>query len=137
MNQPNKAASQIMIIDNDEYVRESLSTFFEQSARSLLIFKSAMEGLNSLKYQDISVVISDYFLPDMNGLLFLEKVKQAHPGIVRILMSTIVTDELRAEVEKAGINALMEKPVSVASIDNILNEAVRSCSTNLKPERKK
>lgn len=133
----NTTASQVMIIDNDETVRESLSIFFEQSARKILIFKSGMEGLNSLKYQDIHVVISDYFLPDMNGLSFLEKAAGLCPDITRVLMSTIVTDELRAEVEAAGINALMEKPVSVASIEQILCEAAgSSCSTQLKSERK-
>lgn len=117
-----------MIIDNDKYVRESLSTFFEQGERKFLIFQSAREGLNSLKYQSFAVVISDYFLPDMNGLSFLDQVGKLHPQISRILMSTIVTDELRIQAEESRIDVLLEKPLNAASIDKILNETLKKCS---------
>ncbi|MBU0463689.1 MAG: response regulator [Proteobacteria bacterium] len=119
---------QIMLIDNDKYVRESLSTFFANGQLKFLIFKSASEGLNSLKYQDIDVVISDYFLPDMDGLTFLKQAAIQKPGIARVLMATIITDELKKEISMAGIDAFLEKPLSVASIDHILCEI--NCEIN-------
>ena len=125
---------QIMLIDNDKYVRESLGLFFAGGQLKFLIFKSASEGLNSLKYQDIDVVISDYFLPDMDGLTFLKQVAIRKPGIARILMATIVTDELKKEISMAGIDTFLEKPLSVASIENILCEINKEHLTKIKPE---
>jgi len=127
---------QIMLIDNDKYVRESLGIFFARGQLKFLIFKSASEGLNSLKYQDIDVVISDYFLPDMDGLTFLKQVVIKKPGIARILMATIVTDELKKEISMAGIDAFLEKPLTVASIDHILFEINKDHLTKTKPEMK-
>ena len=121
---------QIMLIDNDKYVRESLNTFFVSGRLRFLIFKSAAEGLNSLKYQDIDVVISDYFLPDMDGLALLKQVAVQKPGAARILMATIVTDELKKEISMAGIDAFLEKPLSVASIDHILFKINKGYSPN-------
>lgn len=111
---------QVMLIDNDKYIRESLSTFFGEEHLKFLIFKSAAEGLNSLKYQDIDVVISDYFLPDMDGLTLLKQVAVQKPETARILMATIVSEELEREISQAGIDAFLEKPLTVASIDHIL-----------------
>ncbi len=128
--------SQVMIIDNDKYVRESLSTFFGKGPLRLLIFKSAGEGLNALKYQDIDVVIADYFLPDMDGLAFLKQVAREKPDAARVLMATIVNDELKKEISMAGINAFLEKPLTVASIDQILNRFNKDNSTSTKPETK-
>ena len=125
---------QIMLIDNDKYVRESLGLFFAGGQLKFLIFKSASEGLNSLKYQDIDVVISDYFLPDMDGLTFLKQVGIKKPGITRILMATIVTDELKKEISMAGIDTFLEKPLSIASIENILCEINKEHLTKIKPE---
>ncbi|MCP3873356.1 MAG: response regulator [Desulfobacteraceae bacterium] len=113
---------QIMIIDHDKYVRESLSTFFDSGQMRFLIFKTASEGFNSLKYQDIDVVISDYFLPDMDGLTFLKQVAIKYPKTARILMATIANEELKKDVITAGIDAFLEKPISVASIDHIICE---------------
>ncbi len=128
---------QIMIIDNDKYIRESLSTFFDKGKLRLLIFKTALEGLNSLKYQDIDVIICDYFLPDTDGLTLLKQVGVLNPGIARILMSTIVSDELKNDISMAGIDALVEKPLTVATIDQILCDISKKYSTPIKPGDKK
>ncbi|MCK5542163.1 MAG: response regulator [Desulfobacterales bacterium] len=125
---------QVMLIDSDKYVRESLSTFFDNGQLRFLIFKSASEGLNSLKYQDIDVVIADYFLPDMDGLTFLKKVAIQKPGIARILMATIVTDELKNEISMAGVDAFLEKPISVESLDHIISEINEKYLLKIKPE---
>jgi len=123
---------QIMFIDSDRHVRESLKTFFDSTQLRFLIFKSGLEGLNSLKYQDIDVVISDYFLPDMDGVTFLNKVAKTHPGITRILMATIVNDDLRLEIRESGIDRFIEKPLTVASLDTILSELSKTHLSNKK-----
>lgn len=122
-------AVQIMIIDNDKYVRESLSTFLKNERFKLLIFKSGKEGLNAFKYQDIDVVIADYFLPDMDGMALLKQVAIDKPGTARILMATLTNDELRSEISINKIDALIEKPLCIASIDTILDEIIKTGET--------
>ncbi len=127
-------AIQILLIDNDKYIRESLSTFFNNGKDSFLIFKSASEGLNALEYQKIDVVISDYFLPDMDGVEFLKKVAEKNPDIIRILMATIVNDDLEKEIKAAEIDALLEKPLSIASLDNLLLKIVNKKQNSIKKQ---
>ena len=134
MEKKQAKALQIMLIDNDKYVRESLSTFFDNGQLQFLIFKSAAEGLNSLKYQDIDIVIADYFLPDMDGLTFLKKVASQKPSIARVLMATIVTDELKKEIAMAGVDAFLEKPLSVEYLDQIISEINEKHLLKIKPE---
>jgi DNA-binding NtrC family response regulator len=112
----------IMLIDNDKHVRDSLKVFFESSQIRFLIFKSALDGLNSLKYQKVDVVISDYFLPDMDGIEFLIEVEKFHPNVTRILMATISSDDLEQEIVKFGIDRFIEKPLTVVTLDTIINE---------------
>ena len=117
-----------MLIDNDKYVRESLGTLFESGKIKFLIFKSATEGLNSLKYQDIDIVITDYFLPDMDGLTLLKQIAVQQPGVARVLMATISNDELKKEISLAGIDAFIEKPLSVATIDQVIHKINKAYS---------
>ncbi|MCD4721934.1 MAG: response regulator [Desulfobacula sp.] len=125
MAKKNKKSPQIMFIDNDEHVRDSLKVFFDSSQMDLLIFQSASEGLNSLKYQKIDMVISDYFLPDMNGVEFLNRVAKTNPDITRILMATIINDDLKLEIIKAGIDRFIEKPLTITSLDIIISELTK------------
>ncbi len=125
MTEKYKKLPQIMFIDNDEHIRDSLKVFFDTSQMDLLIFQSASDGLNALKYQKIDTVISDYFLPDMNGIEFLNLVAKNNPGITRILMATIVNDDLKLEILKAGIDRFIEKPLTITSLDIIINELIK------------
>jgi CheY-like chemotaxis protein len=119
----NQASSpQIMFVDSDPLVRDSLKLFFDSGQTHYLIFKSGREGLNSLKYQPIDVVVSDYFLPDMDGIQFLNQVKVQSSRVFRVLMATLISDELRCEIRAAGIDRCIEKPLTVASLDTIINE---------------
>lgn len=111
-----------MFIDNDDLVCDSLKVFFDGSRLNFLLFRSASDGLNSIKYQEIDMVVSDYSLPDMNGIEFLKQVAGKHPGITRVLMATIVNDDIKREVDKAGIDRLIEKPLTIALLDTIIND---------------
>lgn len=117
-----KGDLRIMLIDNDKHVRDSLKLFFDSTRTHCLIFKTAKEGLNALKYQRVEVVVSDYFLPDMDGVQFLRKAVQIQPDITRILMATITTDELEQEIQHSGIDRFIEKPLTVASLDTVIAE---------------
>ena len=112
----------IMLIDNDKHVRDSLNLFFEGSRTDFLIFKSGREGLNSLKYQNVDVVIADYFLPDMDGIQFLSKAALIHPNATRILMATIKNDEMEQEIVSTGIDQFIEKPITVDSLERVIKE---------------
>jgi len=112
----------IMLIDNDRHVRDSLNIFFEGTRTDFLIFKSGLEGLNSLKYQVVDVVIADFFLPDMDGIDFLSKAAQMHPKATRILMATVTNDEMALGIARAGIDQFIEKPVTVDSLETIIKE---------------
>ncbi len=120
----------VMVIDHDRYVRESLTLFFGGSPVDLLIFKTAKEGVNALKNHPVDVVISDYFLPDMDGLTLLKQVKEMQPDVLRILMATLTSDELEQEIQKAGINWFIEKPLTVASLDTVINELAKTNLSN-------
>ncbi|MBU2429222.1 MAG: response regulator, partial [Proteobacteria bacterium] len=77
----------------------------------------------------IDVVIADYFLPDMDGMTLLKQVAVDKPGTARILMATLTNDELRSEISKNKIDALIEKPLCIASIDTILDEIIKTGET--------
>ncbi|HKL01586.1 MAG TPA: response regulator [Desulfotignum sp.] len=122
MKKTRVSSPQIMFVDNDSLVRDSLKLFFGNGPTNFLIFKSGEEGLNSLKYQKIDVVVCDYFLPDMDGIQFLDQVGKQRSGVFRVLMATLISDELRKEIQKAGIDRVIEKPLTVASLDTIIDE---------------
>jgi CheY-like chemotaxis protein len=130
MKKNSRGKPQIMIVDNDPFVRDSLKFFLDSGHAHYLIFKSGREGLNALAYQNIDVVVCDYFLPDMDGIQFLNQAKIKSANIQRILMATLVNDDLRGEIKAAGIERFIEKPLTVALLDTMICELTCLRKTN-------
>jgi DNA-binding NtrC family response regulator len=68
------------------------------------------------------VVISDYFLKDMDGIEFLSKAAQIHPDATRILMATMTNGEMAMGIARTGIDQFIEKPITVDSLEEIIKE---------------
>ena len=114
--------NRIMFVDSDPHVRESLKTLFSNGPAEYLFFKSGTDGLNSLKYNPADIVVSDYFLPDMDGITFLMEVGRLYANAVRILTATLSCDHLVAQFRQSGIDRFIEKPLNVEALDNIIKE---------------
>ncbi len=58
---------------------------------------------------DFDCVISDYNMPEMNGIEFLEAVRETHPELPVLLFSGEETDEIAAEIIRAGLTDYLQK----------------------------
>lgn len=77
----------VLFVDDDE----NLLIIHKRNYRNvfhILTANSAEQGLSELKYnEDITVIVSDYDMPGMNGIEFLSKVKEIRPNIVRVIIT--------------------------------------------------
>ena len=64
----------LLLIDDDEWIRDSLSLFFELQGCSLVALETAEEGLKELSRRSYDIIIADYKLPGMNGLEFFKRI---------------------------------------------------------------
>ena len=98
----------IVIVDDDKIVLDSLKTLFEiEGIKNTLFFDSSIKAYKFLKNKQNKpkVVISDFIMPKLNGIEFLTKVKALYDDISLILL----TGYADKENEIKAINEL-EKP---------------------------
>ena len=68
----------ILLIEDNEWMRDSLSLFFEAEGCHLLTFETAEEGLATFKDQSDDLLIVDYKLPVLDGLELLKRIHRNH-----------------------------------------------------------
>jgi diguanylate cyclase (GGDEF)-like protein/PAS domain S-box-containing protein len=83
----NYASQVLLIIDDDPFMLESLADLFGSDGYQILTAQSAAEGFDLLALQEVQVILCDQKMPDMNGSVFLDMVKELHPDTVRIVLS--------------------------------------------------
>ncbi len=108
----NDLHNSILIVDDEEIVTRSLSSFLSlEGDFDVRTAHSGAAGLEMLAASPADLVISDFLMPQMNGLDFLARVKEHHPDTVRVLLTGYSDREnaIRA-INEIGLFQYMEKP---------------------------
>jgi DNA-binding NtrC family response regulator len=84
-------------------------------------------ALSLIRNNTYKVVISDYMMPKMNGIEFLEILKQDFPEITRIMLTGNADYELEKEAKiKCDLFECLTKPMNMKIIENTINNALRT-----------
>lgn len=110
----------ILLIDGDVWIRDSLSLFFEGEWCDFFALETAEEALEVLQSQRFDVVISDYRLPDMNGLEFFKRAEESHSHAMRILITWQGDMNIVSEATEMGIDTFIQKPFTTEVIEESL-----------------
>jgi CheY-like chemotaxis protein len=77
----------ILLVDDEPNVIKSLRRLLADTDHKILSADSGPEGLLMLEKEPIQLVISDYRMPDMNGVRFLNEVRNRYPDTMRVILS--------------------------------------------------
>ncbi len=77
----------ILFVDDEEKILLSLKRLFRTSECKLHFVTSGKEGLEFLRKESVSVIVSDMKMPEMNGVEFLVEAMKICPNAVRIILS--------------------------------------------------
>ena len=108
----NLKALRILLVDDDELIRDSLSMVFISRGCHFLACESAEAALQALGSDGFDIIISDFKLPGINGLTFLKTTAITAPHSIRILITAYPEKGIIAEALGSGVDDFIEKPFS-------------------------
>lgn len=119
-------AGAIMIVDDEEMVLTSLSSFLMlETDYEVVTFTRASEALDHIKDNEIDLVISDFLMPEMDGLQFLSKVRDMRPEVPRIILTGYADKENAIKaINEVGLYQYIEKPWNNDDIRLIIRNGV-------------
>ena len=102
----------IVIVDDEELVVTSLQTFLDlETPYRTVTFTSAKVALQHIQDHDVGLVISDYLMPEMDGITFLSQVRELKPDIPRIILTGYADKENAIKaINQVGLFQYIEKP---------------------------
>jgi len=116
----------VLVVDDEEGIRTSLKRMLVLDGYKVLTAASAVDGFELLANNRIGVVLSDQWMPVMNGSEFLFRAREIYPETVRILMSGRADiDTLTDAVNQGAIYKFLAKPWEENHVRNVIADAFR------------
>ena len=116
----------ILLIDDDEWIRDSLSLYFEGEGCHLLALETAEEGIEALKGQNYDIIMVDYRLPGMDGLEFLKRIQKTQPHALKVLITAYKSEGVVSEALRIGVQDFIEKPFTTKTIEESLSRLIEN-----------
>jgi DNA-binding NtrC family response regulator len=102
----------ILIIDDEEIIRESCRRVLEPAGYLVQAAKAGREGLQVLQTGAVDLVLTDLKMPDIDGIEVLIQIKENWPDTEVIIMTGYGTVTTAVKAMKMGVFDYIEKPFS-------------------------
>lgn len=128
----------VLVLDDDPVYRNLLRSVLKDKLNVFAVEAPSI-AFRILKNEKIDILISDYKLPEMDGLHVIEKVKEEYPGIAVIMISSVGDMDTVIDALRKGAADFLKKPFSTADLWVAVERTCKfsELKTNLNQYKKK
>ena len=114
----------ILIVDDESGIRDSLKGVLEDEGYKTLAAESGEACLRVLEKQEVDLVLLDVWLPGIDGLDTLQKIRELENSPEVIMISGHGTIETAVRATKLGAYDFLEKPLSIDRTLSLIKHAI-------------
>ena len=118
--------SKVLIIDDDPTFCVMLKTFLIKKDFDAYEVHTAKQSIKAIQQQDFDIILTDFRLPDINGLDLLKSIKNIVPHTPVILMTSYANIRTAVNAIKMGAYEYVTKPINPDEVLATINNALDS-----------
>jgi FixJ family two-component response regulator len=109
-------AHMVVVVDDEESVRNALQRLLKAAGLTVKSYASAEDFLNSGQLNATGCLVADIRMPGMSGLDLLSELNRKHLPIPTIFITAHGDENLRMQAMRAGAVKFLPKPVDGATL---------------------
>ena len=117
-------ADNICIVDDEPAILNTLSSILEDEGYQISVAKSGVEALKLIRSEQPDLVILDIWMPELDGLETLKKLRQQFPTLLVVMMSGHGSIETAVKATKLGAYDYLEKPLDLEKVTILVRNAL-------------
>jgi DNA-binding NtrC family response regulator len=123
MATPEHPPLKLLIVDDDELLRQTLARRFERQGMSVTTAGSGAEAMQRAGDSRHDVALLDLHLPDSSGIEVLERLKQAQPELEALMLTAHGSIETAIQAMKRGAYDYLTKPFHLPELEVQIHKA--------------
>lgn len=117
----------ILIVEDEAKMRRLLELNLGEEGFTTHAAADAETGLKLLSQEKIDLVVTDFKLPGMNGLEFLQAIKRVNTALPVVIMTAYGSVESAVEAMRVGASDYVLKPFSLAEMVLVIRKELDAC----------
>jgi DNA-binding NtrC family response regulator len=118
----------ILVVDDDQAVRDSLSKWFKEDGFNVGTAEGAAEALQQLRGQKWDILLLDIQMPGMDGMELQQRIKEIDSGATVIFITAHGSVETAVKALKEGAFDYVSKPVDPDYLSHLVTNALKARS---------
>lgn len=115
----------ILIVDDEESVRDSLSNWFIEDGYNVKSAENAIKALSILETSNFDIILADIKMPGMDGLEMLRRIKTIDKDSIVIIMTAFATVDTAVKALKDGAFDYVTKPFDPDDLSHLIRNATK------------
>lgn len=116
-------AISLLIVDDEESVRDSLYNWFIEDGFNVKCAENAKEALTMLESENFDIILADIKMPGMDGLEMHRRIKTLSPEAIVIIMTAFASVETAVQALKDGAYDYITKPFDPDDLSHLIRNA--------------
>ncbi|CAH2605918.1 Histidine kinase (plasmid) [Rhodovastum atsumiense] len=118
-----KLATRVLLVDDEEMVRETLAVGLEDAGLAVLLAQSGAEALALLDAgEPVDVLVTDLSMPGMDGAELIRHAQERRPDLPALVLTGYVDTAAGGQAGAGGPCAVLHKPIAAARLAECLAE---------------
>lgn len=127
----------ILIVDDEQHVALVLKQALKRLPNcQITTTTSAKEALKLAIEEPFDLLLTDYSMPDMNGVSLAQQVRQHSPHTIVLLLTAYSTPQINAAAAEANIRQVLNKPVPIEEIRHLTQGLLQPLSLDCSEAKK-
>ncbi|HEU5091445.1 MAG TPA: sigma-54 dependent transcriptional regulator, partial [Nitrospira sp.] len=113
----------VLVVDDDSAVRDVLQEALTQEEYSVSTAEDGAAAIQAVKDSVVHIVITDFQLPDIDGLEIIDRLAKLDAKIIPIMMTGFGTIETAVRAMKSGAFDFITKPFDLEAVAVVVRKA--------------
>ena len=118
------AEETILVIDDEEAQREALAGHLQNQGYQVLQAPAGGSGLELLQQHLVDLILTDFRMPDMDGLAVLSAARQINPEVEVIIITAYGSVGGAVDAMREGACHYLIKPIDLDELDGVVRRAL-------------
>jgi len=106
----------LLCVEDNKTTQLIYSSIFKSITKKIIFTNNGKDGFEIFKREKIDIIITDYEMPNLNGIEMIKLIREINKEVPIILVSAVQEIDIIVEALKLNVNNFLKKPIIITEV---------------------